>query len=206
MKEKKLVFGVGFNDTDYRVQECESWRENGKLKRKLVWACPYYKKWVHMLERCYSERIQQKQPTYRGCYVYEPWLTFSNFKSWMEQQEWGGMQLDKDILCEGNKEYCPDKCVFVPREVNNFLTAREAVRGNCKIGVTVNHSRRTNPYRARCGNPITKEYEHLGYFPTEQEAYNTYKKRKYEVAIELANSKYVTDDRVKNALIGRFKY
>ena len=206
MKEKKLTCGVGVNDADYVIQKCESWYENGKRKRKLIWMCPYHTKWHNMLERCYSEKKQEMRPTYKGCSVYEPWLTFSNFKTWMEKQEWEGMQLDKDILIEGNKEYHPDKCVFVHNKVNSFLTDCRSSRGEYKIGLYLDKKHKSKPYRALCGNPFTGKQERLGYFTTEQEAHDAYRKRKYELAIALANSEYVTDVRVKKALLERFKY
>ena len=206
MKEKRLVCGVGVNDGDYMVQEWKYWCENGKQKQKLVWSCPYYSRWSNMITRCYSEKYQERQPTYKGCYVYIPWLTFSNFKLWMEKQDWEDMAMDKDLLIEDNKEYHPDKCVFVHRKVNQFLTTRQKSRGEYKIGVSLDKRWKSKPYRAEAGNPFTGKQEYLGHFPTEQEAYDAWKKRKYELAIELANSEYVTDERVKKALIERFEY
>ena len=159
-----------------------------------------------MIERCYSEREQSRHPTYKGCHVYEPWLTFSNFKAWMRDQDWEDRQLDKDILFEGNKEYHPDKCVFVHRKVNTFLVDSRAKRGEYKIGVYIDKLHKSASYKSQCCNPFTGKQEFLGRFPTEQAAHEAYKKRKYELAIELANSEYVTDERVKKALLERFKY
>ena len=206
MKEKRLVCGVGVNDADYMVQEWKYWCENGKQKVKIVWTCPYYSRWHSMMVRCYSKKKQEERPTYKGCSVCTEWLTFSNFKSWMEKQEWEDMQLDKDILFEGNKDYHPDKCVFVHRKVNSFLVDRGAKRGKYKIGVCLDKDRKSKSYISRCRNPFTRKHEHIGRFYTEQEAHDAYRKRKYELAIELANSEYVTDERVKKALIERFKY
>jgi len=135
MKIRKLVYGVGINDADYVVQRNETIYVNGKRTRKQVWICPYYQAWKSMLERCYSIKYQERQPTYRGCSVSEEWLTFSVFKSWMEKQEWEGMQLDKDILFEGNKLYSKETCVFVSSVVNIFTTDRGASRGEWLIGV-----------------------------------------------------------------------
>jgi len=73
-KKNKLVCGVGINDADYEVQPII----NGKRVM-----CPFYAKWVGMLERCYSEKFQNKWPTYIGCYVILDWIYFSNFKYWM---------------------------------------------------------------------------------------------------------------------------
>ena len=92
---KRLVFGVGINDSDYEVYKYET--INGK--RKATWKCPYYERWVSMLRRCYSPRSLEKYPTYKGCTVCEEWLTFSTFKKWMENQEWEDRHLDKDFPC-----------------------------------------------------------------------------------------------------------
>lgn len=136
LKNKKLVYGVGVNDADYAVQKFEPiGYVGGKQKYKLVWICPYYRVWKHMLERGYSEKFQEKHPTYKGCSVSEEWLTFSNFKAWMKTQHWEGLQLDKDLLIEGNKVYSADTCVFVTPMVNSFVNDQGVKRGEWLIGV-----------------------------------------------------------------------
>lgn len=113
-KNKRLVYGVGNNDADYVVEKREEiGYVGGKRRRKLMWVCPYYQTWKDMIKRCYSTKCQEKFPTYKGCSVSADWHTFSNFKAWMEKQNWEGKQLDKDILIEGNKVYSPETCVFV---------------------------------------------------------------------------------------------
>lgn len=201
MKPKKLVRGVGTNDADYVTQKRETIGYiNGKQKQKFVWICPYYKAWTSMLERCYSARYQERHPTYRGCTVSEDWLTFSVFKSWMEKQSWEGLQLDKDLLVEGNKVYSADTCVFVTQMVNLFTVDRGAGRGKWLIGVCWVKGR--GKFLAQCSNPFTKKVEHLGYFDSEQEAHETWLKRKLELAHELAAIQ--TDKRVAEALIKRY--
>ena len=136
MKSKKLVYGVGINDAGYVVQEWETiGNVNGKIKRKLVWFCPYYRVWSDMLKRCYSDKYQEKYPTYKGCSVSEEWKIFSNFKRWMEKQDWEYKQLDKDLLLECNKVYSEETCVFVKSIVNSFTTDSGASRGEWLIGV-----------------------------------------------------------------------
>ena len=113
-KKDKLVYGVGINDADYRVQEkITVVDEDGKKKQKLVWICPFYEKWKPMLRRCYSAKYQEVRPTYIGCSVSEDWLRFSTFKAWMAAQDWEGMEIDKDILFPNNKIYSPETCVFI---------------------------------------------------------------------------------------------
>lgn len=136
MKPKKLVCGVGFNDADYAVQKFETiGYVAGKIKQKKVWACPYYRAWASMLERCYSKKYQDRWPTYKGCTVSKEWHTFSNFKNWMQKQDFEGKQLDKDLLVQGNKIYGAYTCVFVTQAVNKFANDNGAARGELLIGV-----------------------------------------------------------------------
>lgn len=201
MKSKKLVFGVGINDADYVVKVWESFGYvNGKRKQKLVWICPYYRVWSGMLARCYSVKFQERQPTYKGCSVSEEWLTFSNFKSWMEVQDFEGKQLDKDLLFVGNKVYSSESCVFVTKVVNSFTTDRGAARGEWPVGVS--WSKERGKFASNCRNPFTKKQENLGYFNCPNEAHQAWLKRKLDLAHLLASEQ--TDPRVAKALIERY--
>lgn len=200
MTTKKLVYDVGINDADYVVEQKKTININGVNKQRLVWACPYYRTWVNILSRCYSSKFQERYPTYKGCSVSKEWLTFSNFRSWMTAQDFEGMQLDKDLLLEGNKVYSPETCVFVSKTVNTFTTDSGATRGEWLIGV--NWDKRTNKFRSQCRNPFTKRQERLGYFTCEQKAHNAWLKRKLELAHELAAIQ--EDPRVAKALVDRY--
>lgn len=201
MKPKKLVFGVGINDASYATEKRETIsRVNGKRKQKTTWICPFYLTWKSMLQRCYSITYQDRKPTYKGCSVSEEWLTFSNFKSWMEKQQWEGNQLDKDLLFEGNKIYSSATCLFVTQMANLFTTDSRASRGEWVIGVSWDKGR--SKFKSRCSNPFTKKNEHLGMFSCEQEAHQAWINRKLELAHELAAIQ--TDPRVAKALIDRY--
>lgn len=201
MKPRKLVCGVGINDAGYAIQRKETiGYVNGKRRQKTVWACPYYRAWKNMIERCYSAKKQERQPTYAGCTVAAEWLTFINFKSWMKKQNWEGFCLDKDLLFQGNKIYSAETCVFVTGAVNSFTIDSGAVRGEWLIGAS--RSKSTGKFQSRCNNPFTKKYEHLGYFACELEAHQAWLKRKLELAKELAAIQ--TDQRVAKALIDRY--
>ncbi len=133
---KKLVCGVGINDVDYVVNIKETiGYVDGKRKRKLIWMCPFYKAWASMLKRAYSDKFKETRPTYIGITVCKEWHLFSNFRKWMEEQPYEGMQLDKDLLVKGNKEYNPASCVFVPSRVNTVLIDSGATRGEYPLGV-----------------------------------------------------------------------
>lgn len=194
-KKNKLVCGVGINDADYVVQP----EINGKRI-----TCPFYRVWQDMLKRCYSKKLQAKYPTYIGCIVCDEWLTFSNFKSWMETQDWVGKQLDKDLLVVGNKIYAPETCVFVARMTNTFILDHGADRGEWPIGVTFD--KWVGKFRAQCSNPFgNTAYEirgYISYFNCPNAAHLAWKKRKHELALQLADLQ--TDERVAKALRERY--
>lgn len=199
-KNRKLVYGVGINDAGYAVTKYGIAEVNGVRKRRQVWICPYYRTWTAMLQRCYSKKTQERYPTYKGCTVVEEWLTFSNFKAWMEAQEWEGLELDKDLLAVGNKVYSSESCMFVTQMVNSFTIDSGATRGEWLIGVYWN--KQVEKFQASCRNPFTKKLEHLGLFTCEQEAHNAWLKRKNALALELAAIQ--TDERVAKALRKRY--
>jgi len=194
---RKPVCGVGVNDASYRVRITEFTKLGSRARKsRLVWECPFYSRWVAMLRRCYSKSYQEKYPTYANCKVCDEWLTFSNFKAWMERQDWQGKELDKDLLVKGNKIYSPEKCTFLDSSVNSFILDRAASRGALPIGVS--YSNDMGKYQASCGNCITKKREHLGYFDNEYGAHAEWLKRKIEIAHELAGK--VKDEVVADAL------
>ena len=201
MKIRKLVCGVGVNNADYVVQRKETiGYVDGKQQRKQIWVCPFYRVWNSMIERCYSAKFQDKNSTYKSCSVAEEWLTFSNFRAWMETQDWEGNQLDKDLLIEGNKVYSPETCVFVTHMVNSFTLDSGATRGEWPIGVYWHKG--ASKFKSQCSNPFTKKCEHLGLFTCEQEAHQAWLNRKLELAKELAELQ--TDPRVTEALVDRY--
>lgn len=193
---KKPIYGVGINDADYEISRYEFVGS----KRKRIWVCHFYRKWQDMLKRCYSEKYQEKYPTYKGCSVCQEWLIFSNFKAWMEKQDYEGKQLDKDILFPGNKVYNPETCVFVDQRVNSFLIETSAARGEYPIGVSWHKS--CNKFKASCGDGSGKS-KHLGHFSTELEAHKAWLDFKLKLAYQLAAEQ--TDLRIAKALIERYE-
>ena len=207
---KKLVVGVGINDADYNVTryECTGVTlTNGKKQTKMIWECPIYSKWRGMLTRSYCPKYKESNPTYEGCKVYNEWLLFSNFRKWMVVQDWEENHLDKDILFEDNKLYSPETCIFVTGKVNSFIEDCGGSRGKYLIGSTL--PKNTSRFRSQCSSPFKDKGDlrnrYIGYYDTEIEAHLAWKKRKHEYAIELANSEYVTDERVRQFLLHRYK-
>ena len=194
---KKLVHGVGVNDLGYRTQVTE-WvtKDGGKRVQKHVFRCTYYTAWENMLKRCYSEKFLESNPSYIGTSVCSEWLYASEFKKWMEQQDWQGKSLDKDIIAPKSKLYSPETCSFVLQATNKFVTANDARRGDYPLGVCL--VKRTGRYSAQCRNPFTEKNEHLGYFSTPEEAHEAWRKRKHEIAQRVAETE--SDPRIVEAL------
>lgn len=152
---------------------------------------PYYKTWSSIILRSTNNKYRNKLPAYRDCTICEEWLTLSKFKEWFEDPTNGyqeGLQIDKDILVKGNKEYAPDKCCFVPREINTALATNP--KGKCSIvGVKPNKSK----FEARLSRYGERVY--LGIFNTPEEAFQAYKLAKEQYIKELAE-KYFQEGKI----------
>lgn len=172
---RKLVRGVGVNDAGYAV----STTANGKR----TW-CPFYIAWKSMMDRCYSQKLQARQPAYIGCSVANEWVSFANFKAWMETQDWVGNQLDKDILKPGNKVYGPEYCVFVSRQINNVMLDSSSRRGEWPLGVCFNKK------LGKFAVGISKggKTSHIGLFPTPEAAHYAYMIEKAKHIAEVAET------------------
>ena len=161
-----------------------------------------YKLWCRMLERCYSDTFQKRNPTYIGCEVSDKFKSYEYFYEWCHKQiGFGneGWQLDKDLLVKGNKVYDENTCVFLPNEINILLTKRTALRGEYLIGVSWS---KTNKAFVAQINKNKGKQEYLGSFATELEAFNAYKTAKESFIKEQANKwKSQIDERAYLALI-----
>lgn len=201
MKSRKGVVGKGVNDASYATQVYEKVAQaDGTTKFVCTWRCPYYLVWVSMLTRCYSPKYHKEKKSYLGCSVCPEWIYFSNFREWMCTQEWEGKQLDKDILCPGNKVYSPETCVFVDKMTNSFLTDRKGSRGEWPLGVHWNDG--LKKFIADCSQ-LGKGRKHLGCFTTPEEAHQKWVSEKIRLAKILASRQ--TDPRVAEALVSRYE-
>lgn len=197
-RKNKLVFGFGINNADYEVYKYD---RNNSTRR--VWVCPYYVKWVSILERCYSKTSSHNRPTYNGCVVCEEWKYFTNFKKWVDNQpniRWESCEPDKDLLVEGNKLYAPHTVAFLPKTVNVFMTDSLKCRGKFLIGVSLGI--RAKNFTARCSDPFGRNKAYLGVFSTELEAHKAWQAKKHQYACMLAELQ--EDSRVADALRQRY--
>jgi len=190
MRTRKVLYDVGVSDANYLTQIR---RRNVEGIVVLEWLCPYYDRWAGILRRCYSPSFLEKRPSYRGCSVCDEWLTFSNFKKWMETQNWKGNDLDKDLMVEDNKIYSPDTCAFITREINSFFALRGNDRRLYPVGVTC----RNMKYTARISHPNGVRMD-LGRFKTPEEAHQAWKAAKRDRAVILQSEQI--DSRVITGL------
>ena len=187
------VFGVGVAGTKYPPSV------NGRNTKE-------YDLWCSMIQRCYSDKYQKKQPTYEGCEVSNNFKSYEYFHEWCHKQvgfandgNGNPFQLDKDLLIKGNKVYSEDSCVFLPREINQLLVKRENMRGKYLIGVHWCNTKKV--FVAQVSKNKGKS-EGLGIFKTEMEAFKAYKKAKEAFVKEQANKwKLQIDPRAYEALM-----
>lgn len=192
MRAKNKIYGVAINDADYAVVK------HGIVdgKTKIIWRCPFYTRWYDMIRRCYQKTFTSKSIKYSQCSVCDEWLKFSNFRQWMERQDWRDKQLDKDLVKLGNKVYCPEFCVFVDGITNTFMEDCGAARGNSLIGSSL--SKQHKKYESYCRNPFTKKMERFGLHETSESAHEAWRARKHELACQLAELQ--ADERVAKTL------
>lgn len=140
-----MVYGKGIYDGGYNVR---------KAGEKM---CPFYMRWMSMLQRCYDEGALSRDPSYQGVTVCDQWLTFSAFKSWMETKDWQGKCLDKDL--KGGMVYSPETCLFISQDLNRYWTMK-------RKGVSWEEDRQK--WRVKIGR------KHIGRYSSEQEARTMY--------------------------------
>lgn len=200
MGSKSLIHGVGINDADYKIGIHKVVGD----KRKLVWLCPYYVRWSAMVKRCYSPKSLKDSRSYEDVSVCEEWLTFSNFKVWMEKQDWEGKQLDKDLLSNDSKTYSPETCTFISTVCNSFIVEGQQKKSN-NTGHAGVVERSKGKFQVLCNDPLKRDKSYKGTYTDLADAIEVRKKFKYKYACDLANSDHVTDSRAKEALINKYK-
>lgn len=186
-----LVYGVGVKGMKYPAK---------KDKKHLI----EYKVWASMLMRCYSKSAVVRKPCYDDCTVSDNFKSYTFFYEWCHEQAGFGnkdengrvWQLDKDLLIKRNKVYSEDTCLFIPKEINTVLLARERDRSPTGIGNFYDGS----AYVVQCSTKGKQRV--LGRFKTQQEALMAYKTFKEWYIKTIAEKwKGIVDDRVYQTLI-----
>ena len=142
-----------------------------------------YNTWISMIRRCHDLKFLEREPSYRDCTIYKDWYNYQNFGYWFTENYYEipgeKMQLDKDILVKGNKEYGPDTCCFVPHHINSLFTARKRERGDLPIGVFETNKGYSGHYSVQCNTMFDnkKQIKQHG-FTTINDAFLAYKEIK----------------------------
>lgn len=156
-----------------------------------------YDVWKQMVERCFNEKLKQKYPTYKDCFLNPNWYNFQNFAKWYWSQKGAnvdGWHLDKDLLQKGNKQYGPDTCCLIPKDLNRALMLSKRGDKESPVGT---HQRPNGAYVVgRVG-----DCGYVGYFYSADEAFSAYKLAK-ENHLKVLAEKYkdVVEVRVYEAL------
>lgn len=167
----KKIYCVGINDYNGKVNI-----NNKKIKS--------YQIWQNMLRRCYNKNFQDRHPTYVGVAVCDEWLKFSKFKDWFDKnyrydlEEQGiKLHIDKDLLSRDGKVYSPDTCVFLPSNVNKFLSNSYSNNKSGYIGVSWDNSR--SKWKVQINEFNSSSYKNIGRFKNIEDARNTYIKARH---------------------------
>lgn len=193
---RTLIYGWGINDADYAVRKCDYFGrdQSGKQLLQIIWSCPYFSRWASMVERCFS--LKNKNPAYSDCGVHEDWKYFSNFKAWMETQDWEEKQLDKDLLVKGNRFYGPETCCFLSQDVNKFFKGAYKKVGATFAGVQLRKD--TGKYKVTC-KLADGTNKYLGQFENEEDAAKIWLEEKRKQARIIAASE--PNPRLKEAML-----
>ncbi len=158
-----------------------------------------HKTWSSMISRCYKKSRSVKNDSYKGCIVCPEWHNYQVFAEWYEDQnqKWQGFQIDKDILKNGNSEYCPEYCCLVPAEINAIFIGCNK-EGKLPLGVSIRKS--TGKFKASIC--LNNKPTALGDYDTPEQAHKVYMQAKIDHINKLANKwKNYIDDRVYKSLI-----
>lgn len=169
--KRKLVYGVGVNDAPYHDKNC-----------------PFLIVWRAMLRRCYSTETNR----YQGVYVADEWLTFMNFRSWMETKDWKGNYLDKDLKVYNSDRYSPETCMFIPGWLNSTFK-RSPIVGPYLLGTGLRPSGKWAATGFNCF--------HVGMFESEIDAHHAAVEDRMKDLLIKAES--IVDYEIKSAIINR---
>lgn len=126
------------NAVEYKQDDWNPWyyrrsyEERGYIGMKQDYQEPSYLLWKNVIQRCYNKKIHVYKPEYKDKSVCEEWLNYANFKLWYDEHfisaKNNQIDLDKDLLVQGNTNYSPETCVFLVHYQNLMF---EGKRGNC---------------------------------------------------------------------------
>ncbi|RHG24665.1 hypothetical protein DW265_09865 [Dorea longicatena] len=146
------------NAVEYKQDDWNPWyyrrsyEERGYIGMKQDYQEQSYLLWKNVIQRCYNKKIHVYKPEYKDKSVCEEWLNYANFKLWYDEHfisaKNNQIDLDKDLLVQGNTNYSPETCVFLVHYQNLMF---EGKRGNCvyvnKDGTFSVDGKKNNSYK-----------------------------------------------------------
>ena len=123
-----------------------------------------HNRYGNVKKRC-GRAYQNENPKYEGTYMWDGWLKHREiFFSWLDvnyyEVDGEQMDIDKDILQYGNKQYHPALCLIVPHSINTFFE-------NIEVGKTnITYNSKTEKYSVK----ITDGKKNIG--ATDIDSYN----------------------------------
>lgn len=189
---KSKLYGVGVDDTDYPKEK----RVYSEGKSKVIWYCEVFSRWRNMLKRCYSNTDE----AYTDVTVCDDWLSFSNYKNWVDSQvkpdcDW---DIDKDLINGSSRMYSPENCVVIPKCINLYLFVS---KGKGLVGSYYESKR--GKYQSYCGEFGGKR-KTFGRFDTEFEAHRMWqleKSKQLHIALDWYRMQNYSQDIVIKSLV-----
>lgn len=174
----KRVFNVGYHGIgEYKVS----------VKQKHTIQYHY---WYDMLKRCYDIRYTDKHTTYKEVTVCDEWHNFQTFAKWFDKNYYTvldqRMELDKDILNPNSKQYNPNNCCFVPKDINTLFVTPNAENKTRDLPLGVDKIGKTS-YNARVSKRLKGTRETHKGFSNYTDAFKKYKDVKESYIKEIAN-------------------
>lgn len=151
-KWKRTVLGIGY----LGCNDAEATMDNY-----------IYSKWFNMMQRCYDENTHKLKPYYATCTAEIEWHNFSNYREWHKENAMDDrkVDLDKDVLVQGNTVYSSETCTLIPHFTNTIFEGR-----GTDTNITLNHD--TGKYDVIMS--VLGKKEEVGAFETEEEARQGY--------------------------------
>lgn len=162
-----------------------------------------YQVWNSMYLRCYDSDTKTRFPHYADAYMCDSWKKDPVlFAEWYEANYYEcvgeSMQVDKDLLCSGNKEYSAEKCCILPQTLNNMLSncikhyfrsTDNSKKNNTLLPLGVAYDKDREKYfsHIKMNAQLSNEHIVLGYFDNPEDAFEIYKKHKQAYILMMAD-------------------
>lgn len=147
-----------------------------------------YTTWVNMIRRCYSG--DKKHIHYQDVTVYVEWHNYQNFAKWFDENSVIDHEIDKDLLFEGNRQYHPSKCTFVPHWLNSLFFVR--TRGSSSdLPQGVSFRKSSGRYLVQLSTSYSDRY--IGSFNTLDQAHFAYLVAKHAHVKKMISENFVPD-------------